>query len=154
MNNFSLFLKLLSDLFSSFEVDFADVTEQIFVLFNKWIIGLNLGGTSLLCYGRIKSLRLFNRTLSIRLNILFDLAFVILIMCIWCLWFFGTALLGLKRTFIVVFTFVIFALSKPYISLVIIENFLRLSELALAFLEICVFVDQLASLHIVSHKLV
>ena len=35
MNNFSLFLKLLSDLFSSFEVDFAYVSEQNFVLFDK-----------------------------------------------------------------------------------------------------------------------
>lgn len=154
MNNFSLFLKLLSDLFSSFEVDFAYVSEQIFVLFDKWSFRLNLGLTSLLTYGWIKSFGLLNWTLNIWLNILFDLAgFAIL------RWLFRTALflssLGLtSRAFIVVFTFVIFTLSVSYICLVIIENFLRLSELALAFFEICVFVDQLASLLIVSHKFV
>jgi hypothetical protein len=145
MNNSSLFLKLLSDLFSPFEVDFADVTEQIFVLFDKWIMWQNLGGTSLLCYGRIKSFWLLNWALGIWLNILFDLA---ALLSIWCRWLFrakllfsGIYTLGFKWTFIVFFTFVIFALSVTYISLVIIENFLRLSELALGFLEIRIFVN-------------
>ena len=145
MNNSPLFLKLLSDLFSPFEVDFANVTEQIFVLFDKWIIGQNLGDSSLLCYGRIKSFRLLIWTLDIWLNILFDLA---AFLSIWCWWLFrakllfsGIYTLGFKWTLIVFFTFVIFALSVTYISLVIIKNFLRLSELALGFLEIRVFVN-------------